>query len=326
MHGKFVISLDFEIYWGVRDKKSIKEYSEELIGVREVIPRLLLLFKKYEIEATFATVGLLFFDEKKEMLKALPSVKPTYRNKNLSPYHDLENVVGEDENLDPYHFARSLIVEIKKNDQEIGSHTFSHYYCLEKGQSAHQFKADIEAAVRVAKENGIKLNSMVFPRNQDNPAYRHIILDAGFTSFRGNQRHFMYNYKLDKYLFPLQRVLRIIDSFINLSGYNIYAPEIKDGLLNIPASRLLRPYSSGLKFLETWRLRRIKSSMTAAAKTRKTFHLWWHPHNFGRNQDQNFAFLEKILQHFTELREQYGFESISMGKLAQQILREHAIK
>ena len=65
--GKFVISLDFELMWGMRDKKTLEQYGENIIGVHAVIPRLLELFTSYNIEATFSTVGFLFFKNKSEL-------------------------------------------------------------------------------------------------------------------------------------------------------------------------------------------------------------------------------------------------------------------
>ena len=55
-NGKFVISLDFELMWGVRDKKDKTNYGEHIKGVHNVIPRLLVIFKKYKIKATFTGI------------------------------------------------------------------------------------------------------------------------------------------------------------------------------------------------------------------------------------------------------------------------------
>ena|GEM_PF-6961988 len=63
--------------------------------------------------------------------------------------------------------------------------------------------------------------------------------------------------------------------------------------------------------------------MTYAAKHNKVYHLWWHPHNFGINQDQNFAFLEKILKHYDYLNKRYGFFSITMSDLATKALPKY---
>ena len=41
--------------------------------------------------------------------------------------------------------------------------------------------------------------------------------------------------------------------------------------------------------------------MTYAARNNLTYHLWWHPHNFGVHQNENFSFLEEILSHYDKL-------------------------
>jgi hypothetical protein len=57
-----IISLDFELFWGVRDKRTIGNYGRNILGVREALPAMLALFRDYGIRATWATVGLLLFD------------------------------------------------------------------------------------------------------------------------------------------------------------------------------------------------------------------------------------------------------------------------
>src|ERR1700686_2907278 len=46
--GAFVISLDFELHWGVRDhERPNGPYGPNLLGARKAIPRLLELFERY---------------------------------------------------------------------------------------------------------------------------------------------------------------------------------------------------------------------------------------------------------------------------------------
>jgi Kef-type K+ transport system membrane component KefB len=59
-YGTFVISLDFELLWGVRDKRTVTDYGANIRGVRDVVPALLDLFAERDIACTWATVGLLF--------------------------------------------------------------------------------------------------------------------------------------------------------------------------------------------------------------------------------------------------------------------------
>jgi hypothetical protein len=230
-------------------------------------------------------------------------------------------LVGDNESVDPLHFGSGLIEQIKNEKQEIGSHTFSHYYCLEKGQTKEDFREDLLSAKKIASKNGIELKSLVFPRDQYNKDYLDICEEMGFTSFRGNERSKLFSSKTQgKFLF-LRRPFRLLDSYFNLSGHNCYSfKEMKNGkLINIPSSRFLRPYNKKLSGLESLRLRRIKNSMTYAAKNKCAFHLWWHPHNFGKNISDNFSFLEKILLHYQNLNEQYHFESVSMSDLTNEL-------
>lgn len=320
--GKLVISLDFELYWGVRDAVKLTDYQAQLFGVQKVIPMLLEMFAKYQVNATFATVGFLFFNNKAELMSDLPKKKPRYFNSNLSPYTDHFNFVGENEEKDPFHFASTLIQQIADAGQEIGSHTFSHYYCLEKGQTTEEFECDLLAAKKIAEKKNIVLKSFVFPRNQYNKAYVDICKKMGFTSFRGNEKSWLFSSKSHGYGMFFRRPFRLLDSYFNLSGHNCYALEQmkKNDPLNISSSRFLRPYDKKLKMFESLRLKRIKASMTYAAKHGLVYHLWWHPHNFGTDLQENFSFLEKILIHFSDLHKRYDFESMSMAQLSNVLM------
>jgi hypothetical protein len=45
--GTFIISLDFELHWGIRDVKTVEQYRENLIGVRRAVPAMLATFAEY---------------------------------------------------------------------------------------------------------------------------------------------------------------------------------------------------------------------------------------------------------------------------------------
>lgn len=323
--GKFVISLDFELYWGVRDKKTIEQYGQNIKGVHKAIPRLLDLFDKFQVKATFATVGFLFFQNKRELLDNIPSKLPNYDIKKLSPYIDHFDSLGESFPDDSFHYAPHLIKLIQQYPgQEIGSHTFSHYYCLEKGQTVEDFEADMIAAKHVAEKYKTNLTSLVFPRNQFNDQYLKICSELGIICYRGNEHSWLYKAKSEEEESLFRRLLRLVDAYINISGHNCYSDDYMKSKfpVDIPSSRFLRPYSKKLSILDFFKLNRIKTGMSYAAKNNLTYHLWWHPHNFGVNQDRNFLFLEKILIHFQHLKNKYNFQSLSMSQLAKSIYGE----
>ena len=319
--GAFVISLDFEINWGVRDQQTLAQYGTNLLGVRQAVPAMLGLFAEFGLHVTWATVGLLFFEKKADMLAHLPTVRPEYADPNLSPYLVLDQV-GESEAVDPYHFGHSLITQIRATlGQEMATHTFCHYYCLERGQTVETFRHDLQAAARVAAEQGLKLESLVFPRNQYNASYLSVCEEAGITSYRGNEQSWIYKERSEEQQALYKRGARLLDAYINLSGQHTasWADMATRFPYNIPASRFLRPWSGRLRVLEGLRLRRILSGMEHAARHGEVFHLWWHPHNFGANLAENMAVLRRIAQHYQALQARYGLQSLSMSEVAARL-------
>jgi hypothetical protein len=89
-------------------------------------------------------------------------------------------------------------------------------------------------------------------------------------------------------------------------------PIYSNGCSNLPASHFLRPWSNRLAILEPLRLMRLKRAMTDAACSGSVCHLWWHPHNFGVNVEQNLVVLESLLQHYLVLNDQYEMQSVRM--------------
>src|SRR5688572_18536958 len=226
----------------MRDKRALAGYKRNILGVREALPAMLELFRRYQIRATWAAVGMLLFDSKKELKEYLPQRRPEYRDPELSPYGTLEEI-GDSERNDPYHFGLSLARKILSCEgMELGSHTFSHYYCLERGQDITQFRADMEASVAATGRLGVRPASLVFPRNQYNPAYLKVCSDLGFRAFRGNQRSWMYREAREKQQqSKWRRAAQLLDTYLNISGDNGFFPRLDRGLVNLPASRFLRP-------------------------------------------------------------------------------------
>ena len=310
--GKLIISLDFEMMWGVRDKRSVLSYGKNVAEVRTVIPRLIEMSDKVGIHLTFGIVGMIMLKGKKELMENYPSIQPSYDDSNKSPYGYYIEQMSEGE--EKYHFAPDLVKYIKTNPQhEIGSHTYSHYYCLEDGQTVDQFLEDLRMAQMVSRG---RLRSIIFPRNQTNPDYLDVCRGQGFLTYRGNEQNALNIASVHDGI--IKRALRLIDSYVNLTGYNTYPDELmlNTGIpMNIPASRFLRPYNKKLRMLDGLRLHRIKRAMTYAAKTGETFHLWWHPHNFGDHIEENFLFLSGIFEHYRVLNERYGMQSYTFSEL-----------
>ena len=316
-----MISLDFELHWGVRVSRSVASYRANLLGVREVVPTLLRLFREYGIAATWATVGMLSFDSKRELVAAAPGLTPRYRDPRVSSYAELD-AVGENERDDPYHYAPSLIRAIRAEERhELGSHTFSHYYCLEPGADVASFADDLAAARNAARRYDATLRSLVFPGNQIAPAFLDTAEQRGFGVFRGTESAWLYRPRARGEQTTIRRGLRLLDAYFLISSHNAYSPDelVTGGVVNVPSSRFLRPYVPSLARLEGLRARRIESDLDYAACKNLVYHLWWHPHNFGVSLRQNVVTLRRVLDRFARLRERYGLRSVTMGELADEV-------
>jgi peptidoglycan/xylan/chitin deacetylase (PgdA/CDA1 family) len=322
--GALVISLDFELHWGVRDKYPVGgSYRENLLGARRAIPRMLDLFEEFDVAATWATVGFLFAESKREREEFSPGIRPQYADSRLDAYAE---VTGENEDSDPLHYAGSLIRQIRaRAKQEIATHTFSHYYGLEPGETREAFAADLRSAIAIAKHHGMDVRSIVFPRNQFHPGYEELLKQAGLTSYRGNETHWMYRPRRRSQETLAVRAPRLLDHYVSLSGSKVVpwnAVRQPNGLCNVRSSMFLRPFSERRKSLESARLRRIAGGIQAAAEQRGIFHLWWHPHNFGAHTEQNLEFLRRVLDVFANCRSKYGMQSLSMAGVANLLTKD----
>jgi peptidoglycan/xylan/chitin deacetylase (PgdA/CDA1 family) len=324
--GAFVISLDFELHWGVRDTcPPHGPYRKNLLGSRMVIPQILDLFAKSGIAATWATVGFLFASSRAELEAFSPQLRPCYRKLALDPYRE---PVGETEEVDTLHFAPSIVRALQRTPrQEIGTHTFSHYYCTEPGQDKAAFEADLESAIRIARLFGVRPESIVFPRNQVNRAYRDVLLRKGILSYRGNQKSWIYRFseRRDRRWI---RAARLLDAHVPITGTNLHAWKHvveADNLCNVPASLFLRPCIPGFRAMDALRLRRISECLKQAAQSKRIFHLWWHPHNFGAYPEANLEFLRRIVAVYRHWQARMGLRSMNMSEVAALARQEAGI-
>lgn len=307
-NGSFVISLDYEMGFGLvgHDKKYVHTYKTSNVQhAVKALNRIRETLRKYGVKLTVCYVGGIGMHDMEEFFSKAPIV-PTYNRKELSPQQMIEDNPDLKECQEI--FFRPDIVKSLVNDTmvEVGSHTFIHYFCLEEGQKIEEFEADMKATIN----NSLKpMKSIIFPRNQIKKDYLLLCKKYGFTHYRGMRENFLWKLEPERSRNIIRRFLRLVDAYIPLIGSNSFDVS-DDGILrNVPGSAFFRPYSRKLRFLENIKVWRICWSMKKAAKNKKVYHLWWHPHNFGANTDKNIQELERICRYFVWLRDKYGMTS-----------------
>ena len=313
-HGTFVISLDFELLWGVFDVINFEKNREYFKNTRAAIPETLNLFEKFNIHATWATVGMLFNENWDEWIENVPKSTPEYSNERLNAYKFGNKIISS--KTEQLCFAPNIIKKIiQVPGQELATHTYSHYYCLEEGQSLKDFQNDLALAVEMAGKMNITLKSLVFPRNQIKQEYLQICNEHGIKTVRSNPSSWYWKNIVSNSLFT--KFARTGDAYLPL-GNKSYPKSDIVGSSKLPleqkASRFFRPVEQN-GMLRKLKLKRIKEEMTIAAKENKVYHLWWHPHNFGDRPEESLKDLKLLLEYFNMLRKRYNFQSANMAEI-----------
>lgn len=312
--GALVISLDFELHWGARDHTALSpRVADALVESRAMVVRLSDLFAKRGVRATWATVGLLFARSAEEALAARPSIRPRYERTELDPYIE---PIGVDEDEDPLRLAGSLVDHLAATEgQEIASHTFSHYYCLERGPGVDAFGADLQAAQAVANRRGLQVRSLVLPRNQWRDDLAPVVLGAGFECIRGPQPGWANRARRGQDTGLAVRASRFANSYAGPSFPTFRWEDLlrTSGLCNIPASTFLRPFTPSTRSLHVLQQRRVLAALRDAARRGRIVHLWWHPQNFAAHPEENVAALQRLLDEVDRLRASDDLLSLSMG-------------
>ncbi len=326
--GIFTISLDFELHWGCFEKMVLNPAEQQyFLNTRAAIPQMLQLFSANNIHVTWAAVGMLYRKNKTEWLNDLPPLLPSFDNPNVSSYEWIDRHGFYSEN-DPFHFAPELIDLIKSTPhQEIGTHTYAHYFCLEPGQTPAQFKEDIQMACKLALEKGIVIRSLVFPRNQFNKEYLSICAEAGIHAVRSSPDVWYWEPATGSTF--MKKFFRAGDAYLKFQPIRmVWLKDIKtDELpLHLPATRLYRPWKPGQHIQNKLKMRRILNEMTEAAKKKAYYHIWWHPHNFGNNPRECLAELKQIIDHFHVLHKKYGFRSMNMHEITNLLLEKKTVE
>jgi len=310
--GIFTISLDFELHWGLFDIISIDKLTSYFDNTIDVIPEILKVFEAYDVEATWAIVGMLFHESMDELKQNMPDLVPSYEDKILSAYEFISSSYND--SYSKYYFAPELVKQIAKTKgQEVGTHTYSHYYTFAEGQTKEQFQEDIAASVRAAEALGVSFSSIVYPRNQYLEKYNSVCEAHNITICRINPKIWFWDASL-KYKF-VKKIVRTLDCYLPLCKTSYKLDKEVGGTKNpllLRTSRFYKPRETN-KILNKLKLLRVKREMKLAAKKGEYYHLWWHPHNFGTYPQQSIEDLKEILEYYKVLNAKYGFKSLNMA-------------
>lgn len=291
--GIFTISIDTELAWGTFDHGGHIRYEEAYKKYRLIIGRLVELFKKYEISATWAVVGHLFLKScKKENSKLHPDIIRPKHNWFSGDWFRYDP--GTDISKDNFWYGTDIVEMIKNATpkQEIACHSFCHPIFSDPGCSRETAESDVAKCVTLAKEKGIDLNSFVFPRNS--PGHLDVLSEHGFKVFRGKDTAFC-NLKPE----ILRKGMVLFSDMLAITPPVVVAKLILDKkLVEVKSSMLFRFAHGASKFIpKGTRFKKAKKGIDAAIRKRKIFHIWLHPISFAWETSEMFDEFEKILAY-----------------------------
>ncbi len=291
---KFIISIDTELAWGsIYDEEVLKRKHESFYNTRAAIKKILRLFEKYHISATWAIVGHLMLDHcsKVNGIKHPDVLRPDYSwFKKDWFYYD---PCGRDGDNSIW-YGDDIIKMIKdcKVQQEIGSHSFSHIMFGDKGCDKACADSDIKKWVEVSEPHGIKPNSFIFPFNSE--GHYDILEKYGFKIYRSKNTEGIANIKNNK----IKRIAHILDRFFALEPSTSKVESGENNLLKIQGDLCYFRYNGWRNFL-MWKsaVRKSKKGINRAVRRGEAFHFWFHPFEIAANLDESIEDLDEILSY-----------------------------
>lgn len=277
--GTFCISLDLELLWGRPENYHI--FVDRAKKVRLVVKKLLALFVKYNIPATWAIVGKLI---------SKPSKNVQFKNLWYAP--DLLRLIK----ATPTH--------------EIASHSFTHPEFDKISKQAAE--NELLNCVSAAKKQGVVLRSFVFPRNK--VAHLNILKKHGIRSFRGAGPVFPFCGTVFEKVYELMDYILLTpqtgkpsrkSGLLNIPGTMYF--------LSARGMRKYLPVSV--------RVLKAKAGIKKAVENRELFHLWFHPIDLAEETEKLLFGLEEIVKYAAKLRSAKQLEIKTMAQIESRLTK-----
>ncbi|EGF25108.1 polysaccharide deacetylase [Rhodopirellula baltica WH47] len=301
--GTFVFSLDFELAWGTRGRPSAIAVQPDLDGTRVAIDGLLQLLAKYEISATWASVGGMFLGGET-------------RHRWIAT-EEFKDIPEGDFKSQPRWYAEDILEQIVRTTpaQEIGLHTLTHMFVQDTMASRDQFDWELSCQIEQLAEMGLPVpRSFIFPKHY--MAHFDLLAKHGIACFRGPENGWFEH--LPGTVAPA--IGRLF--WGKLRGCPVVrSPQLTHtGLWMIPSSQYYPPFRSVGKYLSVAdRVAKAKKGLRLASKNKGVFHLWTHPFNLGSRTDELLSGLDSIFEYAAGLRDHGHLDNRTMGQLAEDL-------
>jgi hypothetical protein len=301
-----VISLDLELSWGLFDLSFDENLRNMARWTHDIgVPNLLTHLTRNRLAATWAIVGAMMRPSLPDV-SGIPEIKYRHFTKPWFSYVPREG----DESAHPEWFGASLVEMIRDATpkQEIGFHSFSHPP-FGSGMTRERAIAEFRCCAQAAKDLSFATTSFVFPRNL--VAYLPELRQAGFMCFRDVDK-----LALGAPHSKLGSLYMICADFLGLTP-QIVEPSLKEGLVSIPGSLLIRYAAGWRKYIpDASRLRRLRKGLQRVRQNGGVFHVWFHPENLYAEWPRLENVVASFLEELGELVRKGDLRCLTMAQLA----------
>lgn len=300
--GQFVVSIDFEMAWGLVHRNGDVDYTVD--DERVLLTSLLDSFDRHSVPATWATVGHLLLDSCADDGDGLhPDISRPEYSWFRGDWFDADP--GTDVHDAPRWYAPDVVTDLlaRPAGHELGCHSFSHLIVGDPACSAADFESELVGCAGAAARFGVELESFVYPRN----SVGHVdeLVRAGYTNYRGRRAD-----PFDSS--PIGRARRLMDRVVP-SPRSIVRPVAEPGIWNLPATCLFT--IEARRMPELW-FRQTLRRLEHAARHGGLFHVWFHPHNFAHGGPESVEMFDRLLARAAELRLDGTLDTVTMGSLS----------
>lgn len=299
--GAVVVSVDAELGWGHHDLDAPP--SDRIESARAGWSRLVDLFDRFEVPATWAVVGHLLLDDCDGEHADHPAPAGWFARER-----------GEWRSRPDLRFARGLVDDLvgAAVDHDIGCHSFSHVEFGAPETTRELARAEVRASVVAARERGIRMRSFVFPRNSI--GHRDVLADSSFTCYRG-----VSPIEPRGRLRPFRKLSRAA-----LGHSFLIEPRIDEyGLVDVPASLYLFGFESSARsavepLVGDPIVRQARQGIDQAARGDGVFHVYLHPNDITEERDARRV--ETVLSAIDERRRESSLAVETMREAADRVL------
>ena len=287
MSGTFIVSLDCEGKWGMADH--LQPYHHSMLTDRalaEVYDRLVALFARYDIAATFAYVMAFTLAESERRdfaeLDDRSSGDPWLR------HYWAHRDAGRSEGWFQPHALDAVRADGR---HEIACHSFCHRPMGDASLPPAGARAELASAARVGALKKVEMRTFIFPRNEvGNLA---ALREAGYLGYRE---------RLERAGGLRGRFTRLVEE-LNVRPAIQRPAAPREGLLPIPAGYFFNWRFAARRYVPAAVTRaRWRSLLERTAAAGGVAHLWLHPHNLITAPKTGDS-LEQVLADAARLRD-----------------------